>query len=83
MIRKLDVFLKPLSRKFLGQEGMMSVDTHAPLSLSFAEVENLRTTKHTQILGLKVTYGESIERIKECELHRLEAMVMIPCSSEP
>ena len=56
----------------------MSVDTLAPLSLSLTEAENQRTTKHPQMSGLKVTCVEAIKKIREHELHCLEAMVGLP-----
>ena len=60
------------------------MDTPAQLSLSLIEVENQRTTKHPRILVLKVTRGvEAIEKIRECELHRLGAMVGIPLTLGP
>ena len=61
----------------------MNVDTHAPLDLSLVEVENQRTTKCPWILCLKVTRAKAIKKIKEHELHCLEAMVDIPFTSGP
>ena len=55
----------------------MNVDTPAPVSLF--ELENQRTTKHPEMSGLKVTLGvETIKKIRERELRRLEAMVGVP-----
>ena len=62
----------------------MSVDTHAPLGLSLAATKNQRTTKRPRIPGLKITRSvEAIKKIRERELHRLEAMVRVPFTSGP
>ena len=54
----------------------MSVYT---LGISLTEAQNQRTTKCRWILGLKVSCCvEEIKKIRECELHRLEAMVGLP-----
>ena len=67
---------------FQGQQRTMG--TPAPLNLSLVEVENQRTTKHPQTSSLKVTRCvEAIKKIRESELHRLEAMVGVPFTSEP
>ena len=62
---------------------MMNVDTRAPLGLSLAEVENQRTTKLPWMLSLKVTRVEVIKKIRECQLHHLEAMDGVPFTSGP
>ena len=63
---------------------MMNVETLASLYLSLARIENQRTTKLPQILGLKVTCDvEAIKKIKKHELHHLEAMVRVPFTLEP
>ena len=41
----------------------MSVDTPAPLGLFLTEVENQRTTKRSQMLGLKATHVEAMVRV--------------------
>ena len=57
----------------------MSVDTPAPLILSLAEPENQRITKRPRMPGLKVTHCvKTIKKIREHELHCLEAMVGLP-----
>ena len=55
----------------------MNVERLAPLGLFLAEAKNYRATKHRQMLGLKITRAvEMIKKIREHELHRLEAMVL-------
>ena len=63
----------------------MNVDTHAPLGLSLAKTKNQRTTKCPLILGFKATRCgvETIQKIRECELHRLEGMVGVPFVLRP
>ena len=55
----------------------MNVDTPTPLGLSLAGAEKQRTTKRPRMLGFKATqHGvETIKKIRERELYRLEAMV--------
>ena len=50
---------------------------HALLGLFLYEAENQRRTKRPRMLGFKATrHGvEAIKKIRERELHRLEAMV--------
>ena len=64
---------------------MMNVDTPTPLSLFLDEVENQRRIKRPQMSGFKATRRgvEAIKKIKECELHRLEAMVGAPSTLGP
>ena len=58
--------------------------TPAPLGLSVAETENQRTTKCPWVSHLEVTHCvEAIKKIRECELHCLEAMVEVPFTSRP
>ena len=62
----------------------MNVETPAPLSLSLFEAENQRTTKRPRMPCLKVTRCvEAIKKIRECELHCLEAMVGLPFTLGP
>ena len=62
----------------------MNVDKPSPLGLFLAETEYQRTTKHPCIPSFKVTHdAEKIKKIRERELHCLEAMVEIPFTSEP
>ena len=62
----------------------MNVGTPAPLSLSLAEAKNQRTTKCPRMSGLKITRAvKAIKKIRERELHHLEAMVGVPFTSRP
>ena len=73
-----------MNKRFQGQEGIMSVDTLAPLGLSLAKAENQRRTKHPRMSDLKVTCCvEVIKKIREHELHHLEAMVWVSFTSRP
>ena len=53
------------------------MDTPAPLGLFLDEAENQRRTKRPRMSGFKATqHGvEAIKKIREHDLHRLEAMV--------
>ena len=64
---------------------MMNVDTPTPLGLSLDEAEMQRTTKHHWMSGFKVTQRgvETIKKIRERELRRLEAMVGVPFTLGP
>ena len=55
----------------------MNVDTPTPLGLFLDEAENQRRTKRPRMPGFKATRRdvEAIKKIRERELHRLEAMV--------
>ena len=55
----------------------MNVDTLMPLGLSLEEAEMQRTTKRPRMLGFKTSQRgpEKINKIRERELCRLEAMV--------
>ena len=58
---------------------MMNVDT-PPLGLSLDEAKMQRTTKRPRMSGFKaIRRGvETIKKIRERELHCLEAMVGVP-----
>ena len=56
----------------------MSLEKPAPLGLCLVAAENQRTTKRPRMSGLKVTCVEAIKKIREHELHCLEAMVGLP-----
>ena len=54
------------------------MDKLAPLAHSLVEAENQRATKRPWILGFKVTHHvEGIKKIRERELPRLEAIMMV------
>ena len=58
----------------------MNVGTPTPLGLSPDEAEVQRTTKRARMSGFKATRCgvETIMKIRERELRRLEAMVGVP-----
>mgnify|MGYP007129902953 CR=1 FL=1 len=58
----------------------MNVDTPTPLGLSLNKAEMQRTTKRPRMSSFKATRRgvETIKKIRECELHHLEAMVGVP-----
>ena len=64
---------------------MMNVDTPTPLGLSLDEAEMQRTTKRPRMSGFKaIRRGEeTIKKIRERELRRLEAMVGVPFTLGP
>ena len=70
---------------FQEQGEMMNVDTPTPLCLSLDKAGMQRTTKHPQMSGFKVIrHGvETIKKIRERELRRLEAMVGVPFTLGP
>ena len=54
------------------------MDTPAPINLSLPEAENQKATKHPRVPGFEVTcHVESIKKIREHELPRLEAIMMV------
>ena len=63
----------------------MNVDTLAPLGLSIDEAENQRRTRRPRVPGFKATRRdvEAILKIRERELHRLEAMARALSTLEP
>ena len=63
----------------------MNVDTLTPLGLSLVEVEKQRTSKCPWMSGFKATRRgiETIKKIRERELCRLEAMVGVPFTLGP
>ena len=63
----------------------MNVDTPAPLGLFLDEAENQIRTKCPRKSGFKATrHGvEAIMKIRERELHRLEAMVGVLSTPGP
>ena len=70
---------------FQEQGDMMNVDTPTPLGLSLDEAEMQRTTKRPRMSGFKaIRRGvETIKKIRERELRRLEAMVGVPFTLGP
>ena len=70
---------------FQEQTETMNVDTPTPLSLSIDEADVQRATKRPWMLGFKATRRgvETIKKIRECELRRLEAMVGVPFTLGP
>ena len=73
------------SVNFQEQGETMNVDTLMPLGLSLEEVEMQRTTKRPRMLGFKTSRRgvEKIKKVRERELHRLEAMVGVPFTLGP
>ena len=63
----------------------MNVDTPTPLGLSLNEAEMQRTTKRPRMSGIKATRRgvETIQKIREREVRRLEAIVGVPYTLEP
>ena len=63
----------------------MNVDTPTPLGLSLNKAEMQRTTKRPRMSSFKATRRgvETIQKIRECELRRLEAMVGVPFTLGP
>ena len=70
---------------FQEQGETMNVDTPAPLGLLLDEAENQRRTKRPRMPGFKATRRdvEAIKKIRERELHRLEAMARALYASGP
>ena len=71
---------------FQEQGEMMNVDTPTPLGLSLVDsAEKQRITKCPRMLGFKATQRgvETIKKIRERELCRLEAMVGVPFTLGP
>ena len=70
---------------FQEQRRTTITDTSAPLGLSFTEAETQRATKRPRVLGFKATrcHAVDIQKIRDRELLRLEAMVGTPLTSKP
>ena len=67
------------------QSGAMIVDTLASLGLSLTKVKNQRATEPPQVSRYKVTCfrATDIQKIRDHELHELEAMIRILLTSRP
>ena len=70
---------------FQEPEETTNADTLAPLGLSIDEAENQRRTRRPRVPGFKATQRdvEAILKIRERELHRLEAMARALSTLEP
>ena len=80
-----DIHQHVTNEVFQGQGKTVKVNTHAILGLFLDEAENQRRTKRPRMSGFKATRRgvEAIKKIRERELHCLEAMVGAPSTSGP